>query len=251
MRLDERGKRILTTHTGSLPRPDDLSELLFARMTGKPCDAARLAKATREAVAETVATQSRLGVDIVSDGEQSKTSFQIYATERLSGLAPITPKAGERVTRENTAFPAFYKGGAHSGSFQTSQPASAAPARAAVSARYRGTKGSSRVDMAWSRGDGLLGAWRHFDTQRCGDLRGGRRQPSPDMRSNSAVSGRAAISTPTVSTVTPARTAPKYQSFVSSGWSAAEMRFMPRKPVATVPIRPTMVTAVSRCMEPV
>jgi 5-methyltetrahydropteroyltriglutamate--homocysteine methyltransferase len=117
-RHDERRKRIITTHTGSLPRPDDLSELLFKRMTHQPYDDALLARRTREAVAETVKTQMELGVDIVSDGEQSKTSFQIYATERLQGLEPITPKAGERRTRENAAFPNFYKGGAHSGSAQ-------------------------------------------------------------------------------------------------------------------------------------
>ena len=117
-RHDERRKRIITTHTGSLPRPDDLSELLFKRMTHQPYDDALLARRTREAVAETVKTQTELGVDIVSDGEQSKTSFQIYATERLQGLEPITPKAGERRTRENAAFPNFYKGGVHSGSAQ-------------------------------------------------------------------------------------------------------------------------------------
>ncbi len=113
---DERQHRILTTHTGSLPRPDALSALLFARMTKQPFSAEALARETRAAVAATVARQIELGLDIVSDGEQSKTSFQIYATERLAGLTPFTPEPGERVTRENLAFPAFYKGGAHSGS---------------------------------------------------------------------------------------------------------------------------------------
>jgi len=117
-RQAERQKRIVTTHTGSLPRPDDLSALLFARMTKQPFDAALLARREREAVAETVEKQMELGVDIVSDGEQSKTSFQIYATERLAGLTPIAPRAGERRTRENIGFPNFYKGGAHSGSAQ-------------------------------------------------------------------------------------------------------------------------------------
>ena len=62
--------------------------------------------------------QRALGIDIVSDGEQSKTSFQHYIADRLSGLESITPKAGERQTRENMAFPTFYKTGAHSGSAQ-------------------------------------------------------------------------------------------------------------------------------------
>lgn len=117
-RIDERSRRILTTHTGSLPRPDDLSGLLFAHMTHKAHDETLRARRTTEAVAETVRQQTDLGIDIVSDGEQSKTSFQIYATERLSGLTPITPLSAIRRTRENMAFPAFYKDGLHSGSQQ-------------------------------------------------------------------------------------------------------------------------------------
>ena len=114
-RIDERSRRILTTHTGSLPHPDDLSELLFAHMTHQPHDEALRRRRTTEAVAGTVRQQTALGIDIVSDGEQSKTSFQIYATERLSGLSPITLMSSIRRTRENMAFPAFYKGGVHSG----------------------------------------------------------------------------------------------------------------------------------------
>jgi 5-methyltetrahydropteroyltriglutamate--homocysteine methyltransferase len=115
-RLDERHRRILTTHTGSLPRPDTLSAMLFARMTRQPYDAGELARLTAESVAAIVKTQADLGIDIVSDGEQSKTSFQAYAADRLAGIEPITPPAGERRTRENIAFPAFYRDGAHSGS---------------------------------------------------------------------------------------------------------------------------------------
>ena len=115
-RLDERNKRILTTHTGSLPRPDALSGLLFARMTRQAYDPAALAHETTAAVAATVSKQVALGLDIISDGEQSKTSFQNYVTDRIAGMTPITPPPGERVTRENLAFPAFYKGGVHSGS---------------------------------------------------------------------------------------------------------------------------------------
>jgi len=115
-RLDERHRRILTTHTGSLPRPDALSALLFARMTGQPYDAGKVAHVTAAAVAASVKTQADLGIDIVSDGEQSKTSFQAYAADRLAGIEPITPAAGERRTRENIAFPTFYRNGAHSGS---------------------------------------------------------------------------------------------------------------------------------------
>jgi 5-methyltetrahydropteroyltriglutamate--homocysteine methyltransferase len=115
MLLDDHHRRILTTHTGSLPRPHALSRLLFARMAKEPYDASELARQTADAVAAVVKTQADLGVDIVSDGEQSKTSFQAYATDRLSGIEPITPEPGERRTRENTAFPGFYRDGAHSG----------------------------------------------------------------------------------------------------------------------------------------
>ena len=113
---EARQQRILTTHTGSLPRPDALSALLFARATGKSYDADALTQRTTESVATIVRRQIELGIDVVSDGEQSKTSFQAYAAGRLSGIEPITPKAGERRTRENSAFPGFYRGGAHSGS---------------------------------------------------------------------------------------------------------------------------------------
>jgi 5-methyltetrahydropteroyltriglutamate--homocysteine methyltransferase len=116
--MNETHRRVLTTHVGSLPRRASLSNLLFARMTGKPYDAAQLARETTEAVAEVVNKQVALGIDIVSDGEQSKTSFQHYIADRLDGIEPITPKPGERRTRENIAFPGFYKGGAHSGSAQ-------------------------------------------------------------------------------------------------------------------------------------
>src|SRR3982074_3593047 len=114
-RLDERNNRVLTTHTGSLPRPDALSGLLFAKTAKKPYDAAELSRQTSDAVAATVKMQVDAGIDVVSDGEQSKTSFQAYAADRLSGLEPIIPAPGERRTRENVAFPNFYRDGAHSG----------------------------------------------------------------------------------------------------------------------------------------
>jgi 5-methyltetrahydropteroyltriglutamate--homocysteine methyltransferase len=111
----ERERRILTTHVGSLPRPNSLSTILLARMREQPYDSGRLGEELRAAVSAIVKKQTELGIDIVSDGEQSKTSFQLYVTDRLNGLERITPPAGERQTRENMAFPAFYKTGAHSG----------------------------------------------------------------------------------------------------------------------------------------
>ncbi|MFZ0422103.1 MAG: cobalamin-independent methionine synthase II family protein [Xanthobacteraceae bacterium] len=114
--IEESRQRILTTGVGSLPRRHSLSDLLLARLNQQPYDPIVLAREATEAVAEVVRQQLSLGIDIVSDGEQSKTSFQLYIADRLTGLDPIEPAPGERRTRENTAFPSFYKDGAHSGS---------------------------------------------------------------------------------------------------------------------------------------
>jgi 5-methyltetrahydropteroyltriglutamate--homocysteine methyltransferase len=112
---DERCKRILTTHAGSLPRPTSLSAKLFARVTGQSYDANTLAQELKQAVGENVRKQAEVGLDVVSDGELSKTSFQFYVTDRLSGIEPIKPQTGHRVTRETLGFPTFYKDGTHSG----------------------------------------------------------------------------------------------------------------------------------------
>src|SRR5262249_55191159 len=117
--IDERQRRIVTTHVGSLPRPGSLSAKLFARMTGQPTDAQAFSAELRDAVRGIVKRQSELGIDVVSDGEFSKISFQYYVTDRLGGIEPITPKSGHRVTREIKAFPTFYPDGAHSGTQPT------------------------------------------------------------------------------------------------------------------------------------
>jgi 5-methyltetrahydropteroyltriglutamate--homocysteine methyltransferase len=116
---DERQRRICTTHVGSLPRPLSLSAKLFARATGQSYDQHALEDELRDAVGKIVKKQLELKVDVVSDGELSKTSFQYYVTDRLSGIEPFTPKPGVRTTRENKAFPTFYKSGAHSGTQPT------------------------------------------------------------------------------------------------------------------------------------
>ena len=117
--IEERQRRILTTHVGSLPRPQSLSAKLLARMTDGIYDQKALADELHQAVGGIVKKQVELGIDVVSDGELSKTSFQYYVTDRLSGLEPFKPKPGVRVTRENRAFPAFYKNGSHSGTQPT------------------------------------------------------------------------------------------------------------------------------------
>ena len=78
--------RILTTHTGSLPRPQDLIEQLQARDSGQPVDTVAFESRVRESVAEIVRHQAAAGVDIVNDGEQSKIGYSTYVKERLSGF---------------------------------------------------------------------------------------------------------------------------------------------------------------------
>ncbi len=79
-------ERILTTHVGSLPRPDDLIRTMFAKQEGVPVDAVALEARTRAAVAEVVAKQVHAGVDVVSDGEMSKPSYVTYISDRLDGF---------------------------------------------------------------------------------------------------------------------------------------------------------------------
>jgi 5-methyltetrahydropteroyltriglutamate--homocysteine methyltransferase len=117
--IEQRQRRILTTHVGSLPRPQSLSAKLFARMTGAGFDAKALNAELEQSVKDIVRKQGELGIDVISDGELSKTSFQYYVTDRLSGIEPFKPKPGVRVTRENRAFPTFYKSGSHSGTQPT------------------------------------------------------------------------------------------------------------------------------------
>src|SRR5919199_1879549 len=84
-------ERILTTHIGSLPRPDDLRGLLQARDRGEEYDPAALAGRVRSAVSEVVGRQAEVGIDIVADGEQGKNSFTNYIRERLTGFEAVNP----------------------------------------------------------------------------------------------------------------------------------------------------------------
>jgi 5-methyltetrahydropteroyltriglutamate--homocysteine methyltransferase len=78
--------RFLTTHTGSLPRPDDLVRMMFAKEEGVPVDAGALAARIRSAVGEVVGKQIAAGLDIVNDGEMSKPSYATYIKDRLAGF---------------------------------------------------------------------------------------------------------------------------------------------------------------------
>src|SRR5579872_140913 len=102
--------RILTTHTGSLPRPSDLVEALNAKELGRNYDAHALAERVRRAIAEIVARQTATGLDIINDGEHSKVSWMAYARERLSGLEEIdSPVRFRGATRDSLAFPGAYE----------------------------------------------------------------------------------------------------------------------------------------------
>src|SRR3982750_595451 len=79
-------ERFLTTHTGSLPRPDDLIRMMYAKEEGVPVDRNALAERVRAAVAEVVKKQADAGVDLVNDGEMSKPSYATYIKDRLNGF---------------------------------------------------------------------------------------------------------------------------------------------------------------------
>jgi 5-methyltetrahydropteroyltriglutamate--homocysteine methyltransferase len=79
-------ERFLTTHTGSLPRPDDLVRIMFAKEEGIPVDSAALRARITTAVADIVKRQEAAGIDIVNDGEMSKPSYATYIKDRLDGF---------------------------------------------------------------------------------------------------------------------------------------------------------------------
>src|SRR5580704_6554154 len=78
--------RFLTTHTGSLPRPDDLIQMMYAKEEGKPVDKDALNARIKSSVGEVVGRQREAGIDIVNDGEMSKPSYATYVKDRLNGF---------------------------------------------------------------------------------------------------------------------------------------------------------------------
>jgi 5-methyltetrahydropteroyltriglutamate--homocysteine methyltransferase len=83
-------ERFLTTHTGSLPRPEDLTKIMFAKAEGIPVDPGALAARVKSAVGEVIERQVKAGVDIVNDGEMSKPSYATYVKDRLTGFGGTT-----------------------------------------------------------------------------------------------------------------------------------------------------------------
>jgi 5-methyltetrahydropteroyltriglutamate--homocysteine methyltransferase len=79
-------ERILTTHVGSLPRNEALSELLVRREDGEAIDQDQLAREMDRAVQHVVDRQAEAGIDIANDGEQQRVGFQTYVPQRMSGF---------------------------------------------------------------------------------------------------------------------------------------------------------------------
>ena len=103
--------RILTTHVGSLPRPQALLDMAVARGRKEQRDDSADAELLRKSIADVVKKQTDIGIDIVDDGEFSKPSFVTYIRSRLGGLREV---GGTRVnpwgtSRDARDFPAFYK----------------------------------------------------------------------------------------------------------------------------------------------
>ena len=101
--------RILTTHVGSLPRPRDLLDLMKAKLSGAAYDSAAYDARVKSAVAECVRKQVETGIDIVSDGEQSKSGFFSYVRERLEGFEARPHQTRQLFAAEVAAFPEYYK----------------------------------------------------------------------------------------------------------------------------------------------
>lgn len=105
--------RILTTHVGSLSRPDDLVAVLTAKDRGQPYDREAYSRLVRDAVTDVVRRQTDAGVDVVNDGEQGKASFFGYIVERFTGFERQPAPSGQdgstrAASREYLDFPEYY-----------------------------------------------------------------------------------------------------------------------------------------------
>jgi 5-methyltetrahydropteroyltriglutamate--homocysteine methyltransferase len=97
--------RILTTHVGSLPRPQNVVDLLFAQDKGEPYDERLFDATIGDAIADAVRLQTDAGLDVVDDGEMSKISYGTYLRHRLSGFA--TGDVPRQTPEDLNDFPEF------------------------------------------------------------------------------------------------------------------------------------------------
>jgi 5-methyltetrahydropteroyltriglutamate--homocysteine methyltransferase len=107
MRIDQ--DRILTTHVGSLPRPKALLDLMKAKFENAAIDSDQFEAEVRAAVAECVRKQAETGIDILTDGEQSKPGFFTYVRERLDGFEERPNQRSDKFQAEVSAFPEYYE----------------------------------------------------------------------------------------------------------------------------------------------
>ena len=168
-------ERFLVTHQGTLPRTPELREMVVAKEEGKPYDETALSAGIRDAVRELVAKQREIGIDLVNDGEQSKSGFQYYARVRLAGHEerPYQPGAGEEPRntsgRDRRDFPGFFSRGG-SGAYTRRQSYVTSPLRyigheavqadiANLKAALDGTDATHGVLMAVA--PGTIEHWMH------------------------------------------------------------------------------------------
>jgi len=97
-------QRILTTHVGSLPRPEKVTELIFAKEREENYSQLEFDETIADAVKNTVARQVDVGIDIVSDGEMSKISYATYIKERISGFEGDSPRNPPRDLQDYPSF---------------------------------------------------------------------------------------------------------------------------------------------------
>ena len=120
--------RILVMHQGTLPREQDLRDLVVAKEQGKQYDEATLNAGIKNAVQSLVDEQIRTGIDIVNDGEQSKSGFSYYVRMRLSGHEErtVTVNEGDAAPRNTSGrdrvdFPGFFSRSPGGGTYTRSQ----------------------------------------------------------------------------------------------------------------------------------
>jgi 5-methyltetrahydropteroyltriglutamate--homocysteine methyltransferase len=119
-------KRIMVTHAGTLPKPEDITKLLYARAAGAAVDPAMLAGKIKGVVADVVKQQAAIGIDSINDGEISKANFTFYIRERLSGITSRDVEPGKAPPRLNISgrdeieFPDYFAAGL--GSFADTNP---------------------------------------------------------------------------------------------------------------------------------
>jgi 5-methyltetrahydropteroyltriglutamate--homocysteine methyltransferase len=104
--------RILTAHAGSLPRPDDLREMVLAKARGEPYDQAALDARLKSAVADIVKRQVECGLDVVNDGELSKPNFTDYVLERIAGCEKQLGSGRRKldiIARDERKFPEYFE----------------------------------------------------------------------------------------------------------------------------------------------